>query len=132
MKKPDLPKLSDANYEIMRIVWDLGRATVPQVLEHLNAGRPEPLKRSSVQVQMTRLEEYGWLKHREEGRSFVFEATVPRDTTHRSIIQDLKERVFEGSAARLMQCLLSGQQTDEGELRQIKELIRRYEREQGK
>ncbi|HNX97544.1 MAG TPA: BlaI/MecI/CopY family transcriptional regulator, partial [Candidatus Aminicenantes bacterium] len=117
MKKPDLPKLSDANYEIMRIVWDLGRATVPQVLEHLNAGRPEPLKRSSVQVQMTRLEEYGWLKHREEGRSFVFEATVPRDTTHRSIIQDLKERVFEGSAARLMQCLLSGQQTDEGELR---------------
>lgn len=131
MKKPDLPKLSDANYEIMRIVWDLGRATVPQVLEHLNAGRPEPLKRSSVQVQMTRLEEYGWLKHREEGRSFVFEATVPRDTTHRSIIQDLKERVFEGSAARLMQCLLSDRQTDETELRQIKELIRRYEQEKG-
>jgi len=130
MRKPDLPKLSDANYEIMRIIWDLGRATVPQVLEHLNAGRPEPLKRSSVQVQMTRLEEYGWLKHHEEGRSYIFEATVARDPTHRSIIQDLKERVFEGSAARLMQCLLSDRQTDEMELRQIKELICRYEKEQ--
>ncbi len=129
MTKQALPKLSDANYQIMRIVWDLGRASVPQVLEKLNAGRLEPLKRSSVQVQMTRLEEYGWLKHREEGRSYIFEATVPRDSTHRSIIQDLKERVFEGSTARLMQCLLSGQQPDESELSQIKELIRRYEQE---
>lgn len=128
----DLPKLSDANYEIMRIIWELGGATVPQVLERLNSARSEPIKRSSVQVQMTRLEEYGWLKHREDGRSYIFSATVPRDPTHRSIVSDLKERVFEGSAARLMQCLLSEKNPDDTEIAEIKALIHRYEEEQKK
>lgn len=132
MNSEDLPKLSDANYEIMSIVWDLGRATVPQVMERLNAQRPDPLKRSTVQVQMTRLEEYGWLRHHEDGRSYIFSATVPREDTHRSILADLKERVFNGSSARLMQCLLSEKQPDEHELNQIKELIRRYEMESEK
>ncbi len=131
MSQQDLPKLSDANYEIMRIIWDLGEVTVPQVLERLNAQRSEPLKRSSVQVQMTRLEEYGWLKHREEGRSYIFSATVPREPTRRSLLSDLKERVFEGSSAQLMQCLLSDKQPDEAELTQIKEMIHRYEQEKG-
>ena len=128
----DLPKLSDANYEIMRIIWELGDATVPQVLERLNSARSEPIKRSSVQVQMTRLEEYGWLKHREDGRSYIFSATVPRDPAHRSIVSDLKERVFEGSAARLMQCLLSEKNPDDREIAEIKALIHRYEEEQKK
>lgn len=128
----DLPKLSDANYEIMRIVWELGEATVPQVLERLNSARSEPIKRSSVQVQMTRLEEYGWLKHREDGRTYFFSATVPKDPAHRSIVSDLKERVFEGSAARLMQCLLSEKRPDETEIAEIKALISRYEKEKGR
>ena len=132
MKKHNLPKLSDGNYQIMTIVWDLGEATIPQVLERLNAGRTEPLKRSSVQVQMTRLEEYGWLKHREEGRSYVFSATVPRESTQRSMVSDLKERIFDGSTARLMQCLLAEKQPDEAEIQTIKELIRRYEEAQKK
>jgi len=132
MEISDLPKLSDANYEIMRIVWNLGEATVPQVLERLNSERSEPVKRSSVQVQMTRLEEYGWLMHREEGRTYIFSATVPKDPAHRSIVSDLKERVFEGSAARLMQCLLSEKQPDEAEIAEIKALIRRFEEESEK
>jgi len=130
MKSRNLPKLSDANYEIMRIVWELEEATVPQVLDQLNRNRPEPLKRSSVQVQMTRLEEYGWLRHHEDGRTYIFSATVPREATHRSILSDLKERVFEGSAARLMQCLLSEKQPNEAEIDEIKKMIRRFEEEQ--
>lgn len=132
MTNQNLPKLSDANYQIMTIVWDLGEATIPQVLERLNVDRPEPLKRSSVQVQMTRLEDYGWLRHREEGRSYIFSATAPRESTQRSIVSDLKERIFDGSAARLMQCLLSEKKPDEAEIGAIKEMIRRYEQERDK
>ena len=58
MKKTSLPKLTDAEFEIMDIVWDETETTVNHVWETINRQRPTPLSRTTIQVQMNRLQEY--------------------------------------------------------------------------
>ena len=72
MAAKGLPKLTEAEFEIMKIVWARGEVTTNDVLEAVNARKPNKLKRTTIQVQMTRLEEKGWLIHRKESRTFYY------------------------------------------------------------
>jgi len=60
--------LSEFQMEIMNIVWDLGEASVANVVEQLATSRT--IARSTAQTMLMRLEEKGWLKHRKDGSAF--------------------------------------------------------------
>ena len=62
MTKADLPTLSEAQLEIINIVWDQGTATVGKIWKALAERRP--VSRNTVSTMVTRLEEKGWLRHR--------------------------------------------------------------------
>jgi BlaI family penicillinase repressor len=118
-----LPKLSDANFEIMQIVWKKEEVTVLDVMHELNDQRENKLKRASVQVMMTRLEKYGWVTHREEGRTFYYRALREKKPTLRDIVSDLKERVFGGSERELVKCLFEESEISSAELDRIASLL---------
>ena len=79
MPGPVMPPLSEAQMEIMNVVWDRGEATVADVWKVLSARRK--LARSTVLTMLTRLEEKGWLSRDEEGHAFRYRAAVPREAT---------------------------------------------------
>ena len=83
-------KLSPANLEIMKVVWEKGDVTINDVVEAINASRKDKIRRTTVQVQMNRLEDYGWLKHTERGRTYVYSAVVEKQKTRREILDDIK------------------------------------------
>jgi BlaI family penicillinase repressor len=118
-----LPKLSDANFEIMKIVWKKGEATVLDVMHELNVRRKNKLKRASVQVMLTRLEKYGWVTHREAERTFYYRALREKNSTLRDIISDLKDRVFGGSERELVKCLFEESKISSAELDRIASLL---------
>ena len=86
--------LTAAQREIMEIVWARGEATVADVRRMLASRRP--LSRNTVQTMLTRLEDRGWLKHREIGRKFVYMANVPRKTSLGAKVVQLIDRFFAG------------------------------------
>ena len=57
----------------MEVVWEHGEVTVTQVRDELAQERD--VARNTIQTMIVRLEERGWLKHREEGRSFLARAS---------------------------------------------------------
>jgi BlaI family transcriptional regulator, penicillinase repressor len=130
MTKRRLRKLSPANLEIMKIVWDRGEVSVSDVMEAVNAKRKKSIRRTTVQVQMNRLENYGWLKHREEGRSYLYSAAAEKHKTRREILEDIKNRVFGGSRAELVQCLLEDSDVTAEEIRELRSLLKKRQEEQ--
>ena len=123
MKEKMLPKLSDANFEIMETVWKKGESTVLDVMHELNSRRKSKLKRASVQVMLTRLEKYGWVTHREEGRTFYYRALREKNSALRDILKDLKDRVFRGSDRELVKCLFEESEVSSAELDRIASLL---------
>jgi predicted transcriptional regulator len=122
-------KLSPANLEIMKIIWEKGVVTVNDVVEAINAKRKNKLRRTTIQVQMGRLEEYGWLNHRKEGRTYFYSPVTEKQKTRQDIINDIKNRVFGGSRAELVKCLLEDEKVTTEEINELKTLLKKIERE---
>jgi predicted transcriptional regulator len=121
-------KLSDANLDIMKLAWRKGEATINEVLEAINAGRKKKLKRATIQVQMRRLEKYGWLKHRQVDREFYYAPLRGEDEARMNILRNVRDRVFGGSYAELVKCLFSGSPVPDEELKRIMEFLKESDR----
>ena len=119
-----LHKLSPANLEIMKVVWDKGDVTINDVVEAINAKRKNKIRRTTIQVQMNRLEDYGWLKHTEEGRTYVYSAVAEKQKTRREILEDIKNRVFGGSRAELVKCLIEDSDVSPEEIKELRVLLK--------
>lgn len=124
-KEESLSPLSEAQTEIMNVVWDEGEVTLAQICASL-AKRRE-LARNTIQTQLTRLVEKGWLQHRSVGKAFYYRATVPRANARSRVVQRLVDAVFEGSAEGLMMTLLDGRKLSREEADRIRALIEQAE-----
>lgn len=117
-------KLSPANLEIMKVVWDKGQVTIKDVVEAINAKRKKKIRRTTIQVQMNRLEDYGWLKHGKKGRTYVYSAIVEKQKTRKDILEDIKNRVFGGSRAELVKCLIEDTEVTQEEIKELRALLK--------
>jgi len=115
------PTLTELQRELMSIVWDAKEVTVSEVWQEL--ARSRPLARNTVQTLMVRLEEKGWLLHREEGRKFVYRAAKPRRSSLGSKVTQMIDRFFAGSAEEMVTALLEHRGLSEEEAKRIRKLI---------
>jgi predicted transcriptional regulator len=122
---PPQGALSDAQLEIMNVVWDRGECSVADVWQALQAQRK--LARNTVQTTMVRLEARGWLTHRDDDGTFIYRATVSRDDAQRQSVQQMLETVFRGSTEGLVLTLLENQSLSKAEAARIRKMIREAE-----
>ena len=111
---------------VMQAVWSLGRGTVREVLDSLGGRRR--LAYTTILTTLRNLERKGYLCHEVEGRSHVYIPTVERDAVARSALDDLVNRLFDGSHARLVDALIDEERLSDEELAELRRQIRRAER----
>jgi predicted transcriptional regulator len=124
MKKPER-KLTNAELEIMQVVWELDGGTVRQVHEILNQQRP--LAYTTVMTMMSILEEKGHLTRRKEGRAYRYQPVRPKSQVISGMVDDFVGRVFEGSAAPLVVSLVKDKKISKKDLDEIARMIRETE-----
>ena len=132
MTKPELPPLSEAQLEIMNIVWDQGNVTVGNIWKVL--GKRRSVSRNTVSTTVTRLEEKGWLRHRIIGGTFLYSATHSREKVLPRLVHQLVDAAFQGSAEGLVLTLLEGGRLSAEEVERIKAMVEKAEldmREEG-
>ena len=120
-KKKKRQPLSDAQREILEIVWDKGEISAFELREIL-AERRE-ITRETVRTLLRRTEEKGWLKHRVVGRTYFYSAAVQRDTNLRIKVQELVDELCDGSPERLMSALLDDVSLSDDEAERIRQMI---------
>src|SRR4051794_41830752 len=91
----ELPELTPAQGEIMEIVWDQGEVSAREVRRILS--RTREVARNTVRTLLERMEEKGWIKHREEGRTFLYSAAQPRQATIGRKVHEMIETVCGGA-----------------------------------
>ncbi len=120
-KSEKMPPLSEAQLEIMNVVWDNRQVTVAQVWRELSSRRR--VARNTVQTMITRLEERGWLKHRSEGITFWYTTTSSRKVTLRRMLRRMTDTAFGGSTAGMVMALQEGQSLSADEAERIQGMI---------
>ncbi len=113
-KRGALPK---SELEIAKVVWDLGEATVRQVLEALPEERE--LDFWTVQTYLRRLEAKGYLAKRKEGRNNVYSPAVRPTAVISEAMDDFINRLFDGEALPLFQHLIRDRGLSDNEIDQL-------------
>jgi BlaI family transcriptional regulator, penicillinase repressor len=120
--RPKSNTLSAQQLEIMKVVWELGDATVRDVYESLRTRRS--IAYTTVMTMMKMMEARGDLKKHMKGRAFVYRAVEPRGQALKRIVSDFLDRVFNGSAEPLLAQLVEERRLSQKDLDQIARMIR--------
>lgn len=112
---------------IMRVLWEAGERTVAEV--HQTLEPTHGLAPTTIATMLKKMEAKGVVDHRTEGRRFIYRPTVSEDAVMRSMVGDLKERLFGGSVSALVSHLLQSHEVEGAELDELRAQIDRAQRE---
>lgn len=113
--------------QIMNVIFQLGEASVGDVLERL----PDPPSYSAVRTMIRLLESKGFLKHRREGTKYIYRPTQSRKNAGHSALKQLMKTFFSDSATDAVAAILDAESdklTDD-DLEQLERLIEKARKE---
>jgi predicted transcriptional regulator len=125
---PDIPP-TERELEILKILWDHGEASVREVYEQMS--RSAPIVQNTVQAFLRTMEDKGLVRHRVEGRTFIYRPVPQKDQTQKNLVGGVLDRVFDGAIDQLVQSALSLRKPTREELDKLEELIRRHKVRKG-
>lgn len=123
-------RLTDLQLSIMKVLWARGDAAVVDVHEALRKERR--ISESTVATLLGRLEERGFVAHRQEGRRYLYHPVVEEDAIRQSLVRDFAERVegvFADDTAGLVSRLLDARDVKPDELAEVQRIVERMQRE---
>jgi len=112
-----LKPLSELEHQVMEILWGRGSGTAEQIREAL-APR-HVLKDSTVRTVLKRLQEKGYVRHKVEGKAFVYSGIEkPRNVAVRAV-REILDRFCDGSLEQLLVGMVENEVVDRAELREL-------------
>jgi BlaI family penicillinase repressor len=121
MAKPTLPRPTDGELAILRVLWGLGPSTVRQVHDVLSRDRPAAYTTTLKLLQI--MTEKGLVRRDESDRSHVYQARMTEGQTQRQLVRDLLDRAFGGSSSKLVMQALAARRSTPEELSEIRRLL---------
>jgi BlaI family transcriptional regulator, penicillinase repressor len=120
------PRPTEAELEILTVLWSRGPSTVRDVHETIT--QRKPAQYSTVLKFMQIMAEKGLVRRNEKQRAHIYEAAQPREWTQQRLAGDLLQRAFGGSAKNLLMGALSARKASKKELDELRSLLDEYEK----
>jgi len=124
-QKPDRP--TDAELEILRILWSNGPCTVKQVHELL-PNRP-PRGYTTILKFLQIMSHKGLVKRHKESRAHVYQASIDAELTQKNMVSNLLDKLYNGSSGKMVMQALSTNPASPDELKEIRKLLDKLEGE---
>jgi predicted transcriptional regulator len=116
-----VPKPTDAELAILRVLWAKGPSTVREVYEVMSKGRSLAYTTTLKLLQI--MTEKGLTIREDRGQQHLYRSTHSEEATQRRLVGDLLERAFGGSTSQLVMQALASKKTSPEELRAIRRLL---------
>ena len=121
MPKKNLPRPTDAELEILKVLWRRGPSTVREVFETPGAARGTGY--TTVLKLMQIMATKGLVERDEGERAHRYEAALAEDETQRRLVGELVQKAFDGSAKKLVLQALSSRRATADELAEIRRML---------
>src|SRR5580698_9165324 len=119
--KHQLPKPTEVELELLRVLWEKESATVRELYEVVSQQRA--LGYTSVLKTLQIMTEKGLVEREEAGKAHIYRAAAAQHETQDQLVRDISERLFSGSAAQLAIHALAMEPVNDRELEELRNLI---------
>ena len=121
--------LSELENEVMKAVWAAGPSSVEAV--HRIVSGKRDLKETTVRTLLRRLENKGYLRHKTDGRAYVYSAVEPPRSLAARAVRQIIDKFCQGSFEELVSGMVDARMLSPLEMNRIEELMRK-QRKAGK
>jgi len=125
--RPKLPRPTDAELELLGVLWTRGPSTVREVHDEISKNRATGY--TTVLKMLQIMAGKGLVDRDEVHRVHVYRAALAQEDTQRALVGDLLDRVFNGSAAKLVMHALASKKASAEDRVLIQKLLNEYEQE---
>ena len=125
MKENNIPKPTEAELEILQVLWQEGPSTVRAV--HDKLAEKKDIGYTTTLKNMQNMAQKGMLSRDEAVRSHIYKAEIQQKETQKMLLDRFLDNTFGGSAMNMVMQALGNRKTSKEELQQIKALINKLE-----
>ena len=115
------PKPTEAELELLRVLWDRGPSTVREIHEVV-AGSKETGYTTTLKI-LQKMTDKGLVVRDESKRSHVYHAAAEAENTQRQLVTELIDKAFGGAAEKLVIQALSSRKVDPREIETLRKLL---------
>ena len=127
MNRKSLGDLGQLQRAVIEVVWELGEASVHQVRGRL--GRKKKLAYTTILTTLQKLEKSGWLRHRAEGKVYIYTPVKTREEAGAGSVRKFVERIFDGDAVLMFQHLMRDSKLSDEDLVELRGMIDKKRKE---
>lgn len=121
--KPHLPSITDAEWVVMRALWQRGPLTTNQVVAALDSATH--WKPKTIQTLLTRLAKKRALAFEKKGREYLFRALVSAEDCEHAVAQSFLGRFFGGEIAPFLSRFVEREKLTPNDIRELKRILDR-------
>ena len=121
MRSSRIPRISEAEWEVMEVVWSAGAITANEVSDRLK-GR-KTWKPKTVQTMLRRLVDKGALTYEREGRAFRFQPAVSAEECRHEVSRSFLRRVFKGQVAPFLSTLVERDELSSEDIEELRKIL---------
>ena len=116
--------LTDLELAVMRAIWDHGEdlISVEEIQQSLEKSK-NPLAPPSVRTMLTILRKKGYLARQPDGRRHLYKAIISEDKAQQSIVEEVVNKAFDGSAVDLVAALVQSKSVKKSDLEKVKKML---------
>jgi predicted transcriptional regulator len=123
-------KPTEAELEILQVLWGLGACTVRTVNDELSKRKGVEIGYTTTLKIMQLMYEKGLVKRNDEGKTHIYEAAVSESATKTQLVDKFVDAVFGGSALKMVMQALGGKQSNTQEISEIRRFLEEMENKQ--
>jgi BlaI family transcriptional regulator, penicillinase repressor len=116
-----LPEISDAEWKVMKPLWEKNPLTAREVVEALAS--ETTWKPKTIHTLLTRLVKKGALSVTKQTREYLFTPLVKADECRRQESRSFLERVFDGEVAPFLACFVRDNKLSKSEIAELKQIL---------
>ena len=131
MARRTTPTLTEVELEFMQVLW-AEREVSPEDIQNALLERSRTLTGGSIRKMLSILMRKGYVNRKKEGKKYLYTAMVGQEQAKKSMIRELLNRAFGGSASLMFATLIEGRDVPVEDLKTIERLIAERKKEERK
>jgi BlaI family penicillinase repressor len=116
------PKISETEWEVMKVVWTKSPCSAGQIIEVLTAEDPSWHPRT-VKTLLNRLVKKGALAFQKDGRAYLYRPAVTEEQSVDAASRSFLQRVFGGSLTPMLAHFVERRKLSSAEIKELKRIL---------
>ncbi|MCH6268832.1 BlaI/MecI/CopY family transcriptional regulator [Neobacillus citreus] len=125
----EIPQISEAEYEVMKVIWNYEPISTPEVVEKLS--NKSDWKPNTIHTMLARLVKKKALHARKDGRMFIYTSLVEKDQYVEQKSKSFLQQFFGGTLHSMVLNFIENDQLSNEEISELKKILSTREKKEG-